>query len=101
MDKIHIPKPRQDTAWSKRRIPKLEAIGCTEDEIEQLKFNRMSNPRVAAYLRHVRREVRHIQEAYELPDYAAAARYRREHRDELVDAGDIEEPDPYRRMGYY
>jgi len=99
-EKIHIV-PRADTAWSKRRVPKLLALGCTEDEVEQLKFNRMTNPRVAEYLNRVRDEVLRIRELYNLPDYAAAARYRREHRDELIDAGDIAEPDPYRRMGYF
>jgi hypothetical protein len=61
----------------------------------------MSNPRVAEYLNIVRDDVRYIREKYDLPSYAAAARYRREHRDELIDAGDINEPDPYRRMGYF
>jgi hypothetical protein len=98
--RIHIV-PRKETAWSKRRIPKLEAIGCTEDEVEQLKWNRMTNPRVAEYLNMVRDEVRRLRDKYNLPSYAAAAKYRREHRDELIDAGDIQEPAPYRRMGYY
>ena len=100
MTRIHV-SPREDTSWSKRRIPKLIAIGCTDDEVEQLKFNRISNPRVASYLRQVRHEVRYLKDKFNLPSYAAAANYRRVHRDELIDAGDIAEPDPYRRMGYF
>lgn len=100
MTRIHIV-PRKATPWAKRRIPKLEAIGCTEDEVEQLKFNRMTNPRVAEYLNMVQDEVRRLRDQYNLPNYGAAAKYRREHRDELIDAGDINEPDIYRRMGYF
>ena len=100
MTRIHV-MPKKDTPWSKRRIPKLIEIGCTDDEVEQLKFNRMTNPNVAGYLNQVREEVRRLRDKFNLPDYVAAAKYRREHRDELIDAGDIEEPDPYRRMGYF
>ena len=100
MTRIHI-EPRKETPEARARVPKLIEIGCTDDEVEQLKWTHLDNPAVVSYLTFIRDEVRRLRDKYGLPNYAAAARYRREHREELIDAGDIEEPDPWRRMGYF
>lgn len=97
--RVDFSKRRKDTAWSLRREPRLRALGCSEPEILQLKFNRMSNPRVRRLLGEVQRHVRKIQRREGFATYEEAAEYRRDYWVSMVDAGEIEES-PYRRMGY-
>jgi len=78
----------------------LWRAGLSEYEISELKYNRLSNPRVRWLLRDIRREISRIQEDYGLPSWWDAAQYRRENYAMLVDSGDIEEADIYARMGY-
>jgi hypothetical protein len=97
---INLKGRSYEDRWTRYRAKVLAAIGLTDDEISALKYNRMTNPRVAWYLKQMRAEVRKLQDQYGLADYATAAEFRREHFVDLVDNGDIEESDPYYRMGY-
>jgi len=94
------PARTKETYWTRYRAKILKAIGFTDYEISELKYNRLSLPRVQFLLRDVRREVRRIQRKYGLRSYQEAAEYRRQHFVELVDSEDITETDPYIRMGY-
>lgn len=101
---IHIDfggRRHMENRWTRYRAAKLEEIGFSEWETMALKYNKMTNPRVAQLYKDVKAEVKRIQEEHELPSYEAAAKYRREHFAALVDSGEIEEYDPYIRMGYY
>jgi hypothetical protein len=99
--KISFRKRTYEDRWTRYRSKVLVSIGLSDDEVEELKFNRMTNPRVALFLRDIKAEVERIQVKYDLPDYAAAAEYRRDHYEDLLDINDIEDWDPYRRMGYF
>lgn len=89
-----------ENRWTRYRTKVLETIGLSDDEISELKYNRLTNLRVAWFLKEIKAEVVRIQTKYNLTDYAAAANYRRDHYEDLLDAHDIEDWDPYRRMGY-
>lgn len=89
-----------ENRWTRYREPKLRAVGLSDYEVMALKYNRLTNPRVKWYLRDIKAEVKRIQQAYGLPDYASAADFRRDNYANLVDNGDIYEWDPYVRMGY-
>lgn len=97
---INLKGRTYEDRWTRYRTKILTAIGLTDDEISTLKYNRMTSPRVAWYLKQMRAEVTRLQEQYGLADYATAADFRREHFIDLVDNGDIEDKDPYYRMGY-
>ncbi len=98
---IHFHERKYEDRWTRYREKVLERIGLSEYEISELKFNRMTNPRVALFLRDIRKEVERIRVKYELADYEAAAIYRRENYEDLLDTKDIEDWDPYYRMGYF
>lgn len=93
-------RKRKEDRWTRYRASKLEEMGFSFWEVLVLKYNRFSNPRVQQLIKDVRDEVLTIQYKYDLPSLAAAARFRREHFVDLVDEGDIDEADPYWRMGY-
>jgi len=93
-------RKKKEDRWTKHRAAVLEGLGFSFWEILVLKYNRFSNPRVKQLIEDIKVEVREIQDKYELPSEAAAAKFRRDHFVELVDEGDIEEADPYYRMGY-
>lgn len=99
--KISFKGRSYEDRWTRYRTKALEKIGLSDDEILELKYNRMTNPRVAMFLRDIRAEVERIRVKYELADYSEAANYRRDHYEELLDTHDIEDWDPYYRMGYF
>lgn len=102
-DKITIDfggRRHKETRWTKYRRQKLIDLGFSDWEILALKYNKLTNPRVKWLLRDIKREVKDLQTFYNLSSYTAAAQYRRDNFEDLVDSGEIEEADPYRRMGY-
>jgi hypothetical protein len=99
--KISFRKRTFENRWTRYRAKVLEAVGLSDGEIEELKYNRLTNPRIALFLRDITVEVERIREKYDLPDYEAAAQYRRDHYEDLLDTHDIDDWNPYRRMGYF
>lgn len=93
-------KKRKEDRWTRHRAAVLEEIGFSFWEILVLKYNRFSNPRVKQLIEDVRDEVKVIMYKYDLTSIPSAAKFRRDHFVELVDEGDIDEADPYWRMGY-
>ena len=100
--KFHISfKPRSyEDRWTRYREKKLFDLGLSPWEIMALKYNKLTNPRIRTFLRDIRAEVKQLQEDHGLPSYEAAMKYRRENWEHLIDVGEIEEYDPYIRMGY-
>ncbi|MEM3426752.1 MAG: hypothetical protein QW212_00630 [Nitrososphaerales archaeon] len=94
------PSRTKETYWTRYRTKVLAELGFSDYEIAELKYNRLSLPRVRFLLKDVKAEVRRIQKKYGLKSYRQAAAFRREHFVELIDLGDIVEYDPYIRMGY-
>ena len=92
---------QMENRWTRYRAAKLEEMGFSIWEIKALKYNRLTNPNIAQFLKEIRAEVEDIQRAHDLPSYQAAAKYRRDNWVALLDSGEIEEYDPYHRMGYW
>lgn len=98
--KINFHRRTYEDRWTRYRVKVLTALGLSDDEISALKYNRLTNVRVAWFMKDIRREVNAIQTKYELGSYEDAAEYRRVHYEDLIDTHDIEDWDPYYRMGY-
>jgi hypothetical protein len=98
---IHFHPRTYENRWTRYRAKVLDAIGLSSYEIDALKYNRMTNPFVAAFLKDIRAEVIRIGIKYGLGSYEEAADYRKAHFVELLDTKDIEDDDVYWRMGYH
>jgi hypothetical protein len=98
--KINFHRRTYEDRWTRYRAKVLTALGLSDWEINELKYNRLTNRRVAWFLKDIQREVEAIRGKFELGSYEAAALYRREHYEDLIDTHDIEDWDPYWRMGY-
>lgn len=92
---------QMENRWTRYRAAKLADLGFSDWEIMALKYNRLTNPNVSLLLKDVKAEVEEIRRTHDLPSFASAARFRREHWVALLDSGEVEEYDPYIRMGYY
>ncbi len=90
-----------ENRWTRYRAAKLSEMGLSKWEIMALKYNKMTNPRVALFLKDIRAEVDKIRVERGLSSHSVAAEFRRDNWEWLVDMGEIEEYDPYIRMGYW
>jgi hypothetical protein len=92
---------RKETYWTRYREAELYKRGLSPWEIAALKYNRLTNPRVAEFLTDIDDEVEWLQKQFSLPSLHDAIVFRRENWEDLVLDGVIEEYDPYIRMGYW